>query len=259
LKGRYVVSANPSIYVEKANNTMQEDRKIAPTTTPNVQRRLLTNCRYMLKEFMFRNDTRAFYAASLGLCLLAAVMVPGVSASAQVLLNTEGTLYTDGSSVLFIDFARCTSYKIDVQKTGELYPDVGKRLANLDSPTDVIASLQLQPDSPAPGGRSLYYITSISQSKFGQRDARTACTSSTPGGYFEGVFVSYTPPRNGFGEVQILLSGSRYVLLPFTRDTTPQRVGVQIAGKTRVRVYVDNVVGPDGEISRKLVRVAAEP
>ena len=49
------------------------------------------------------------------------------------------------------------------------------------------------------------------------------------------------------------------MLLLFTSDAPPLRVGPQIVGKTRVRVYVDNIVGPDGDKSQKVSRIEALP
>jgi hypothetical protein len=93
----------------------------------------------------------------------------------------------------------------------------------------------------------------------GPHDARKLCTSRTPGGYYEGVLTEFIPARNGFGRIDLRLSGGREVLLPFTSDAAPLRVGRQIAGKTRVRAYVDNIVGPDGDMSQKVSRIEALP
>jgi hypothetical protein len=49
------------------------------------------------------------------------------------------------------------------------------------------------------------------------------------------------------------------VILLFTSDAPPLRLGRQIVGKTSVRVYVDNIVGPDGDESHQVSRIEALP
>lgn len=179
--------------------------------------------------------------------------------SAQVILGTDGSIYSSGPDDLFVSSQPCRSYQIDVAQTEKLYPDVGRMLTSLPVPADVTVSLQLEPNPPPWGERSSYYVTSISRRMTGPHDARKLCTSSTPGGYYEGVLIGFIPARNGFGRVDLRLSGDREVLLLFTSDAPPLRVGRQIVGKTYVRVYVDNIVGPDGDKSQKVSRIEALP
>ncbi len=179
--------------------------------------------------------------------------------SAQVILGTDGSIYSSGPDDLFVSSQPCRSYQIDVAQTEKLYPDVGRMLTSLAVPADVTISLQLAPSPPPYGERSSYYVTSISPRVTVRHDARKLCTSRTPGGYYEGVLTEFIPARNGFGRVDLRLSGDREVLLPFTSDAPPVRVGRQIVGKTYVRVYVDNVVGPDGDKSQKVSRIVALP
>lgn len=181
------------------------------------------------------------------------------TASAQVILGIDGSIYSSGPEDLFVSSQPCESYQVDVAQTEKLYPNIGRMLTTLPVPADVTVSLQLQPDPPPWGERSRYYVTSISRRMTGPHDARKLCTSRTPGGYYEGVLTEFIPARNGFGRIDLRLSGDREVLLPFTSDAPPLRVGRQIAGKTRVRVYVDNIVGPDGDRSQKVSRIEALP
>lgn len=76
---------------------------------------------------------------------------------------------------------------------------------------------------------------------------------------YEGILIGFIPARNGFGRVDLLLSGDREVLIGFTSDAPPLRVGRQVIGETHVRVYVDNVVDPDGNTSQKALRIEALP
>jgi hypothetical protein len=59
--------------------------------------------------------------------------------------------------------------------------------------------------------------------------------------------------------MSLRLSGDCIVLMLFTSDAPPLRVGRQIVGKSHVRVYVDNIVGPDGDKSQKVSRIEALP
>jgi len=179
--------------------------------------------------------------------------------SAQVILGLDGSIYASGPEALFVSSEPCRSYPIDVAQTESLYPDVGKMLMSLPLPADVTVSLQLKSDPPPWGERSRYYVTSIAPRTTGPHDARKLCTSSTPGGYYEGLLIGFIPARNGSGRVDLRLSGNRTVLLLFTSDAPPLRVGRQIVGKTHVRVYVDNIVGPDGDKSQKVSRIEALP
>ena len=194
------------------------------------------------------------------LALGSAVLVaPSGTVSAQVILGIDGSIYASGPEALFVSSQPCRSYQIDVTKTGKLYPDVGRMLTSLAMPVDVTLSLQLEPDPSPWGERSWFYVTSISPRTTGSHDARKLCTSSSPGGYYEGVLTAFIPARNGTGRVDLCLSGDRTVLLLFTSDAPPLRVGRQIAGKTRVRVYVDNIVGPDGDTFQRVSRIEALP
>ena len=180
------------------------------------------------------------------------------SVSAQAILGTDGSMYSSGPNDLFVSSQPCRSYQIDVAQTEKLYPDVGKMLTSLRVPADVTVSLQLAPDPPPWGQRSAYYVTSISQRMSGPHDARKLCTSSTPGGYYEGVLIAYGA-RNRFGWVDLRLSGAREMHLLFASDAPPLRVGRQIVGRTYVRVYVNNIVGPDGDRSQEASRIEALP
>ena len=198
----------------------------------------------------------------LGVLLLASLgsaVGSSATASAQVIVGADGTIYPSGPDGVFVSYQPCRSYQIDVAKTEELYPDVRKMLTGLRGPEDVTVSLQLRSDAPPLGERSSFYLTSISRRVTGPHDARKLCTSSTPGGYYEGMLMGFIPARNGFGRVDLLLSGDRELLLGFTRDAPPLRVGRQVVGKTRVRVYVDNIVDPDGDTSQKALRIEALP
>jgi len=200
--------------------------------------------------------------ARLGVLLLASLgsaVGSSGTASAQVIVGADGTIYPSGPEALFVSSQPCRSYLIDVSQTEKLYPDVGRMLTSLAMPVDVTVSLQLKPDPPPWGERSSFYLTSISRRATGPHDARELCTSSTPGGYYEGVLIGFIPARNGFGRVDLRLSGDRELLLGFTRDAPPLRVGRQVVGKTRVRVYVDNIVDPDGDTSQRASRIEALP
>jgi hypothetical protein len=179
------------------------------------------------------------------------------TASAQVILGIDGTIYSSGQDYLFVSSQPCRSYQVDVTQTEKLYPGVGRMLSSLPVSTDVTVSLQLEASPPPLGERSSYYLTSVSRRTTGPHDARKLCTSSTPGGYYEGVLAGFIPARNGFGRVDLLITGDREVFLLFTSDAPPLRVGRQVVGKTHVRVYVDNIVGPDGDTSQKVSRVEA--
>ncbi len=71
--------------------------------------------------------------------------------------------------------------------------------------------------------------------------------------------MGFIPARNGFGRIDLLLSGDRELHLGFTRDAPPVRGDRQVVGKTRVRVYVDNIVDPDGDTSQKASRIETLP
>lgn len=175
--------------------------------------------------------------------------------SAQVIVGIDGSIYHD----VFVSYSPCRSYRVNVPQTEKLFPDVYRMLTSLPAATDITVSLQLDPDPPPWGERSSYYVTSISRRTTGPRDARKRCTSSTPGGYYQGLLIGFISAPNGTGRVDLRLSGDREVLLLFTRDAPPLRVGRQIVGKTYVRVYVDNIVGPDGDMSQKISRIEALP
>jgi hypothetical protein len=179
--------------------------------------------------------------------------------SAQVIVGIDGSIYSNGRDDLFVSSQPCGSYQIDVAQTEKLYPDVGRMLTTLAVPADVTVSLQLEPSPPPYGERSSFYVTSISRRVTGPHDARKLCTSRTPGGYYEGVLTVFNPGRNGVGRVELRLSGDRDVNLLFTSNAPPVRAGLQIVGKTYVRVYVDNIVGPDGDKSQQVSRIEALP
>jgi hypothetical protein len=188
-----------------------------------------------------------------------AVLVgPSGMVSAQVILGIDGSMYSNGRDPLFVSSQPCRSYQVDIAQTEKLYPGVARMVTSLPLPADVTVSLQLAPDPPPYGERASYYVTSISRRVTGPRDARELCTSRTPGGYYEGVLTAFTE-RNGIGKVELRLSGDRHVILLFTSDAPPLRLGRQIVGKTSVRVYVDNIVGPDGDESHQVSRIEALP
>ena len=138
---------------------------------------------------------------------------PSGTVSAQVILGIDGSIYSSGPDALFVSSPPCRSYQIDVAQTEKPYPNVGRILTSLPVPADVTVSLQLKPDPPPWGKRSSYYATSISRRTTGPHDTRKVRTSSTPGGYYEGVLIGFIPARNGFGRVDLRLSGDREVLL----------------------------------------------
>lgn len=188
----------------------------------------------------------------------AAIVSSSGVALAQGLVGIDGTYYPRGYGGLFVSYKPCRSYQVDAIETEKLYPEVGKVLKRFTRPAEVTASLQLSPTSPI-GERSWYDVTSISPRVTGLHDAERLCTSSSPGGYYEGLLIGFNLARNGFGRVDLLLSGDREVLIGFTSDAPPLRVGRQVIGETRVRVFVDNIVDPDGNTSQKALRIEALP
>ena len=231
-----------------------------PIGAPGAMRQ---SCQSERRMRYFLNSAELMTAGRIFLLLLSfygfVLVAANGAASAQVILGIDGSIYSSGPDAMFVSSHPCRSYQIDVAQTEKLYPDVGRMLTSLAMPTDVTVSLQVEPSPPPWGERSSFYLTSIAPRMTGPHDARKLCTSKTPGGYYEGVLTEFIPARNGFGRVDLRLSGDREVLLLFTSDAPPLRVGRQIAGKTHVRVYVDNVVGPDGDTSQKVSRIEVLP
>ena len=65
----------------------------------------------------------------LGVLLLASLgsaVGSSATASAQVIVGADGTIYPSGPDGVFVSYQPCRSYQIDVAKTEELYPDVRK-------------------------------------------------------------------------------------------------------------------------------------
>lgn len=186
---------------------------------------------------------------------IAMLLVTPIEASAQVQIGLEGTIY--GAST-FVTARPCHAYQINWKETQSLYPDVAKQLRAFGPVQDVTVALHFEHRTP-PGDIQLYDISDISPRYTGLHDARKLCTSVSPGGYYEGVLAEYSLGQNGLGLIDLVLGGQRHVLFNFTKEAPPIRAGEQVVGKTPVRVYVNNVVGPNGDTSQTPTRIETLP